>query len=245
MGLLGGGGSILTVPIFVYLFKLPATIATGYSLFVVGLTGLIGATTYFRRKSIDIHKGLLFAIPSIIGVYISRRILLPAIPNVLMTDPNFTKDQLILIVFGALMFFASRKMIKKKKIQENTATELHWGTIGIQGLLTGILIGFVGAGGGFIIVPALVVLGSMEMKTAVGTSLMIIFLNSSVGFLGDLQVNANVDWSILLQFASIMIAGLFLGTWTSKKVSGSTLKPIFGYFVLLFGLWIIAKELFF
>jgi uncharacterized membrane protein YfcA len=243
MGLLGGGGSILTVPIFAYLFHMPAHLATGYSLFVVGITSLVGAVSYYAKGKIDVKAGLCFALPSLIGVYISRRWILNALPDIVWQSPTVTKDQLILSVFALLMLGASMKMLRNQKVQ-TTDGQLSFWHIGVFGLMTGLFIGFVGAGGGFIIVPALVLLARLDMKTAVGTSLMIIFLNASVGLIGDLQSGLSFQWTQLWIFCGLTITGLLTGLTLNKHISGQKLKKGFGFFVLLFAVGMLCKELF-
>lgn len=246
LGLIGGGGSILTVPIFVYLFHLDAVTATSFSMFVVGSTSLVGSAGYIKQRKIDFRTSLLFGIPSIIGIIFSRRLVVPHLPEYIIQRGEFilTKNTFLLILFAILMLVSSYKMIKKtndsplKKTQEPNYTLLI-----SQGLLVGILTGLVGAGGGFLIVPALVMLLGMEMKEAIASSLFIIAMNSLLGFFLTLD-KVVVDWGFLMIFTSLSVFGIFLGLYLSKKINGKKLKPAFGWFVLVMGIYIIAKETF-
>ncbi|MCO6497856.1 MAG: sulfite exporter TauE/SafE family protein [Chitinophagaceae bacterium] len=246
LGLIGGGGSILTVPILVYLFGIAPVLATGYSLFIVGSTSTIGAYSYFKRDLVHLSKAIAFGIPSIIAVFVTRAVILPAIPDVLLTAGSFTltKNLFLMLLFSLLMLGASYNMIKKKK-EHQTGTQKksqHFLLI-LNGLFIGLLTGLVGVGGGFLIVPALVLLSRMPMKEAIGTSLTIIAANALIGFLGERNL-LNFDWKLLLSVTAFTIAGIFIGIALSKKISGAKLKPAFGWFILAMGVYIIIKETF-
>jgi uncharacterized membrane protein YfcA len=247
LGLIGGGGSILTVPILVYLIGLNPVTATAYSLFVVGGTSLFGAIQNFRNKMVDLRTAIVFAIPAFIAVYLTRRYLVPAIPDSLFTifDFEVTKSIFIMMFFAIVMLLASISMIKtrKKTTSEEQKITYNVPLIIIEGLIVGILTGIVGAGGGFLIIPALVLLAKLPMKLAVGTSLIIIAAKSLIGFLGDVH-NLTIDWTFLLTFTSISILGIFIGVYATKYISGEKLKKGFGWFTLLMALYIIYKELF-
>ncbi len=247
LGLLGGGGSILTVPILVYLFGLDPILATTYSLFIVGVTALVGGIKYAKKDEVDFKTGIIFAIPSIIGIFVSRKIFVPGLPAVIFNYNGImlTKSLLIMLSFSIVMVVASISMIKKKKEKSEkklTDQEKNF-AIFIQGLIVGIVAGFVGAGGGFLINPALVLLVGLSMKRAVGTSLFIIALNSFLGFFGDLNQLINPDWMLLLSVAMIAIIGLFFGTFLSDKFDDKTLKKSFGYFVLIMGVFILVDQI--
>lgn len=249
LGLLGGGGSILTVPILVYLFGLPAVEATAYSLFIVGLAALIGSIKYFKSGQIKVKTGLIFAIPSFIGVYLTRAYLIPWLPEVIveLDALNFTlfKDQFIMLVFSLLMIFASVSMIKDGKATKKAqiSPSLRLFIVAVEGLVVGAITGFVGAGGGFLIVPALVVLIGLPMKTAVGTSLMIIALKSLIGVTGDLQAGLAISWPLLIALSLLGIIGIFIGGRLSHHVPDKLLKKGFGYFVLVMGVVITLSEI--
>ena len=248
LGLIGGGGSILTVPIFVYLIGLNPILATAYSLFVVGVTSIIGAFQNFKKGLVDFKTAVIFSIPAFIAVYLTRLYLVQMIPDVVFNlgDFNMTKAIFIMVFFAIIMLMASFSMIKKGqnsvKTTEAKSKEFNYPLIAVEGIVVGILTGIVGAGGGFLIIPALVLLAKLPMKKAVGTSLLIIAVKSLIGFLGDLS-NLHINWPFLLRFTSISIFGVILGVYISKFISGEKLKKGFGYFTLTMAIYIIYKEL--
>jgi uncharacterized membrane protein YfcA len=248
LGLLGGGGSILTVPVLVYLLGINPVISTGYSLFIVGLSSLFGSFSYFKKDQVDLRTAAVFGVPSIIAVYLSRKVLLPAIPDEIFTTGEFifTKSVAIMVLFAVLMIGASYSMIKGRKDtgEETGEVKYNYPLILLEGLVVGTLTGLVGAGGGFLIIPALVLFSGLSMKMAVGTSLLIIAVKSLIGFLGDIQNHA-IDWTFLLSFAALAIVGIFLGSKLSNFIPSQKLKPAFGWFVLIMGIYILGKELFF
>ncbi|WP_047545512.1 sulfite exporter TauE/SafE family protein [Psychroserpens sp. Hel_I_66] len=248
LGLIGGGGSILTVPILVYIIGLNPIIATGYSLFVVGVTAVIGAFQNFRKGLIDFKTAIIFATPALIAVYLTRLYLVPRIPKVIFTVNDFevTNTIFIMMLFAIIMLLASFSMIITKKnkgeVLETQDVVYNYPLIAIEGIIVGILTGLVGAGGGFLIIPALVLLAKLPMKQAIGTSLLIVAVKSLIGFLGDLQ-NIDIDWPFLLKFTFVSIIGIILGVYFSKFISGKKLKKGFGYFTLIMAFYIIYKEL--
>jgi len=246
LGLIGGGGSILTVPVLVYLFRIDAVIATAYSLFIVGITSLTGSFSYFKKGLVNIKTAVVFGIPSIIAVFLTRAYIVPAIPKTIFTISSFilTKSILFMLLFAVLMIFASYSMIKKeKKIPDETPQkqQFNYPLILMEGLIVGMLTGLVGAGGGFLIIPALVILSRLPMKEAVGTSLVIIAAKSLIGFFGE-SSETTIDWPFLLKVTAFAIIGIFIGMGLSKKVDGAKLKPAFGWFVLVMGIYILIKE---
>ncbi|WP_412559861.1 sulfite exporter TauE/SafE family protein [Winogradskyella sp. MIT101101] len=246
LGLIGGGGSILTVPILVYALALNPVIATAYSLFVVGATSLIGAIKNMMKGMVDYRTAIIFAVPAFIAVYLTRAFLIPAIPEELFSVNSFmvTKNLAIMLFFAIIMLLASVSMIrnKRKEIDEEAQITYNYPLIIIEGLVVGTITGIVGAGGGFLIIPALVLLAKLPMKKAVATSLLIIAIKSLIGFLGDVQ-NLDIDWPFLLIFTSISVVGIFIGIWLNKFIDGKKLKKAFGWFVLVMGIYIIYKEL--
>ncbi len=246
LGLIGAGGSILTVPILVYLFELGAVYATAYSLFIVGLTALFGMYQYYTKGLIDIKTGVIFAVPSFAGVFIARKFIIPALPQNILTVGEFviTKDILIMLTFAVVMLLASWSMIRDSGSGEkkDRSASGAWWLIALEGLIVGGITGFVGAGGGFLIIPALVLLAGLEMKTAVGTSLMIIAAKSLFGFLGDVTTLPQIDWTFLLIFSGLSVIGIFTGSWLSNYIPGKKLKPAFGWFVVAIGFYIIYRE---
>jgi uncharacterized membrane protein YfcA len=292
LGLIGGGGSILTVPILVYLFSIQAVLATSYSLFIVGFTSVVGSLSHVSQGNIQWKTAILFGLPSIVGVYLTRVYVLDMIPQEITHIQGFvlTKPLFLLLLFAVIMLFASVSMIRQSPMnneqlamsnkqltinneqllitneqllidneqqsQPSTTNTQQQGTLNLkqgtrnyvfitlEGLVVGGITGLVGAGGGFLIIPALVILAKLPMKQAIGTSLVIIALKSLIGFSGDLKNQQTIDWTFLLSFAGIAVVGIVIGSLLSKKISNETLKPTFGWFVLVMGIYIIVKELF-
>jgi hypothetical protein len=246
LGLIGGGGSILTVPVLFYLFAVDTVTATAYSLFIVGLTSAVGTVSYFKKGLVNIKTAIVFGIPSIIAVFLTRAYLVPAIPKEVFSIGDFvvTKGILMMLVFAVMMIAASYSMIKKDKQQANEndgEQKFNYPIILVEGTIVGILTGLVGAGGGFLIIPALVILSKLPMKEAIGTSLVIIAAKSLIGFFGEGSETV-IDWSLLTKVSAFAIVGIFIGTMLSKKIDGAKLKPAFGWFVLVMGIYIIVKE---
>ncbi|TGV04319.1 sulfite exporter TauE/SafE family protein [Flavivirga rizhaonensis] len=244
LGLIGGGGSILTVPLLVYLLGYNPVIATAYSLFVVGTSSMVGTYQKYKEGLVDIKTGLAFSFPSFIAVYLSRRYLVPGIPDTLFSFGNYalTKEMSIMIFFAIIMLLASYSMIKKRKNNNTVSYAQPYYKTFVQGLIIGTVTGFIGAGGGFLYVPALVVWANIPMKKAVGTSLIIVTINSLIGFIGDVQT-LEIEWVFLLSFTLISVIGIILGVFISKFISGKKLKKSFGFFVLIMAVYIIYKEL--
>jgi uncharacterized membrane protein YfcA len=249
LGLIGGGGSILTVPVLVYLFNVDPVLATAYSLFIVGLSSLVGAFPKYKAGMIDLKTALVFGVPSIIAVFLTRKVLVPAIPATLfeIAGVSVSKALAMMILFAVLMVAASVSMIRDKKKEEQATDEprvFNYPMILLEGAVVGVLTGLVGAGGGFLIIPALVMLSKLPMKQAVGTSLLIIAAKSLIGFTGDVMENAaQMDWTLLSVVTALAVVGIFVGNQLSKKVDGAALKKGFGWFVLVMGIYIIIKEL--
>lgn len=246
LGLIGGGGSILTVPVLVYVLSINPVTATAYSLFVVGASSLVGAVNNMKKKLVDFRTATVFAIPAFIAVYSTRKFLVPAIPEHIVTlwGLEITKAIGVMLFFAVIMIVASVSMIKNNGMEELKETEVKYNypLIILEGLVVGILTGIVGAGGGFLIIPALVLLAKLPMKKAVATSLLIIAVKSLIGFIGDIQ-NLEIDWGFLTIFTSLSIGGIFLGGYLNKFIDGQKLKKGFGWFVLVMGIYIIGKEL--
>ncbi len=244
LGLIGGGGSILTVPVLVYLFGFDPVISTAYSLFIVGLTALAGSISYMRQKLVDYKATIIFAIPAFIAVFLTRKFIIPWIPDSIFMIGEFevTKSFFVMILFAVLMLASSISMIKKSKTKESDGEQkFNYTLITIEGFVVGVLTGLVGAGGGFLIIPALVILAKIPMKMAVGTSLLIIAVKSLIGFLGDIN-NFEIDWIFLSSISVITISGIIVGSYFTKFISGAKLKPAFGWFVLVMGFYILIKE---
>lgn len=244
LGLLGGGGSILSIPILVYLFNVEPVHASAYALFIVGTTSLVGAIPKYREHLVNVRTGLIFGIPSIISIFCTRKWVVPNIPNILFTSGDFifTKRLLLLGLFAVLMILAAIPMIRGRKKFVSDNQKFRTFLVILEGLLIGFLTGLVGAGGGFLIIPALVLLTALPFKTAVGTSLFIISINSLLGFVGDL-LNYNMDWPLLLSISALAIIGIIIGNRMSNRFAGENLKRAFGWMVLIMGCYILYREI--
>lgn len=248
LGLTGGGGSILTVPILVYLLAEDPVIATGYSLFIVGISSAFGAFRNIQKKMVSFSTSLIFAVPALLSVFSTRKFLVPALPDTLFEIGNFTltKDIAIMVFFAVLMLAASISMIRGKKNKGDTEAakdqKPNYPLLIILGAFTGLVTGIVGAGGGFIIVPILVLLAGLPMKRAVATSLFIIAINSLIGFLGDVS-NIDIEWTFLLSFSALAVVGIFTGIYLNRFIDGKKLKKAFGWFVLIMAIIILIKEM--
>ena len=271
MGLIGAGGSILTVPILVYVVGVDAVTATAYSLFVVGVTSVVGAASYWRCESVHVRAAVAFSIPSLVAVFCTRRWLVPAIPQQLGTvaGTEVSKDLFILVLFAVIMGLSALSMIVRPRYAVHAIGTGGAGSDGaapgavrprnesvdpppvkvsiplitLEGAVIGVLTGVVGAGGGFAIVPALAVFARLPMRVAVGTSLTIIAAKSLFGFLGDVAVESNFDWGLLLAFSALAVVGILLGSRLGRLVPGTRLRPAFGWFVLLAAAGILMREL--
>lgn len=244
LGLLGGGGSILSIPILVYLFDIEPVRASAYSLFLVGITSLIGTIPKYREHKVNLRTGLLFGIPSIVAIFVTRKWVVPLIPDTIASfgDLVLTKRLFLLGLFAVLMILAAVPLIRGRKEIESTIPRFRTFLVFAEGLLIGFLTGLVGAGGGFLITPALVFLTGLNFKTAVGTSLLVIAVNSLAGFLGDV-LNYQMEWAFLLGITSLAVIGILLGTRFSREVDSLTLRKSFGWFTLLVGACILLAEL--
>lgn len=245
LGLIGGGGSILTVPVLVYLFAIEPTLATAYSLFIVGVTALVGSIRSAMNNLVDFRTAIVFAIPSFIAVYLTRRFVIPAIPDELFRvgAVTVTRDMGIMVFFAVIMLAAAYSMIRTKQ-QEKEAADVRYNypMIALEGIVVGVLTGIVGAGGGFLIIPALVILAGLPMKKAVGTSLLIIAAKSLIGFLGDIGSGQSIDYPFMILISAIAIGGIFIGTYLSRFISGDGLKKGFGWFVVVMAIYILVSE---
>lgn len=250
LGLIGGGGSVLGVPVLVYVMGYGAEEATTYSLFIVGLTSLIGAVAYLKKGEISAEALFQFASASMITVFCMRKFVMPSIPQQFhLLSFSISKDAMIMVLFAVLILSSSVSMIRKRK--PNSTSEVKWDEFArsplglpfviLLGILVGVITGFVGAGGGFIIVPVLIFFLRLKFKKAIGTSLCIIAINSLVGFSGNIG-NQQIDWLFLLSISAISIAGILFGSMLASKVPSRKLKPAFGWFTLIVGLFVLTKE---
>lgn len=248
LGLFGAGGSILTLPVLYYVFGVEAELGTAYSLFIVGTTALAGAVPNMRKRTINYQAAILFSIPSLITVYMTRAYILPVIPYEIATFGDFVleKDMALLTLFSVVMIMAAISMIRSRKTKEDPnghPIKYNYPMIVLEGAIIGVVTGLVGAGGGFLIIPALVLFAKLPMRMAVGTSLLIISIKSLFGFIGDVQSGQPLDWTFLFIFTSMTIVGILVGGFLSKFIATEKLKGAFGWFVLAMGLLILFEEL--
>lgn len=247
LGLIGGGGSILAVPVLAYLFTINEKAATAYSLFIVGASALFGAVKQYLKGYVDLKTAVVFGIPAMLGVTLVRHYVVPNLPDILFViqDFEFTRRMGMFGLFALLMIPAAFSMLDKQTKKQNRkkdAVAYNYPLVLIEGLIVGGVTGLIGAGGGFLIIPALVILANIEMKVAVGTSLMIIAFKSLIGFfLGD-AMTMEIDWEFLLLFTSITFIGVFIGSYTSNFIDGKKLKKGFGYFILAMSIFIFYME---
>jgi uncharacterized protein len=248
LGVLGGGGSILTVPIFVYLLSVAPEQATLYSLFIVGATALVGAFLAWRRGVVNLQTAALFALPSVASVYVTRQFFVPSLPDPIITmgTMRISKALAIMLLFASLMLLAARAMLRNNLNSSNDRRKSTHGNLALlgQGLLVGCITGMVGAGGGFLIVPALTSVVGLSMSNAVGTSLLIIAANSLSGFaIGVVHVDGNLPWLLLLEMLVLALLGLAIGQRVAKKLPDRTLKRVFAGLVLCMGTFILVDQI--
>ncbi|GAC1306280.1 MAG: sulfite exporter TauE/SafE family protein [Mucilaginibacter sp.] len=244
LGLIGGGGSILTIPILVYFFKIDPVIATTYSLFVVGITSSAGAFSHYQKGNVDFSVALIFGIPSLLAIFIMRKWVMPALPHHIYNIGTFeiTKPVLLMLIFSGLMLAASISMIRKKTV--DSESKLNYTKLILQSIIVGVITGFVGVGGGFLIIPSLVLFARLPMKKAVGTSLMVMTISSLLGVLGDVSRHASINYTFLLEFSFLAVVGIIAGSILTKYINEAELKPLFGWFVLAMGLFVLITTLY-
>ncbi len=243
LGLVGGGGSILTVPLVHYLFDVPMLLATTYSLFVVAFSSGIGSLQRFRAGEVSIKQGVIFVIPSMLVAFFIRSVIMPKIPSSFNLFGHVTQraDIITVILISVMLFIAIRALLSIKATPiENTSTI----KIVLFGALTGLLSGFIGAGGGFIIVPILLGMG-LDMKKAVATSMFIITIQSGIALIGDIFnpeiLEIGIDWTLLLLLTAVTIIGVFLGNHYQKKVSSEWLKKAFAILLVFVAFFLFTK----
>lgn len=244
LGLVGGGGSIIALPILVYFFNVPPQLAVSYSLFIVGCTSFFASVSHIKQHHFSSSVAIKYGLSSVFAVAITRYIIMPIIPNTLFTFAGFTfnKSTALLVLFSVLMLVASFKMITvKNEVYKNNKAISNVHLIG-SGFFVGVLTGLIGAGGGFLIVPSLINKAGLTIKKAIGTSLIIIGCNSLIGFAISISNPKIINWQLLLFFLTIAFVGTIVGAQISKNLSNQKLKPIFGWFVFFTALYIIFKE---
>ena len=249
LGLIGGGGSILAVPVLAYLFSVNEKVATAYSLFIVGASALVGGLKQHLKGYVDWRTAVVFGLPAIAGVTLVRKYVVPALPDVLFTiqDFEFTRRMAMFGLFAVLMIPAGFSMLKKREEKNqdpNQPIKYNYPLILAEGLIVGGITGLIGAGGGFLIIPALVILAKVKMKVAVGTSLIIIALKSLLGFFFGDALTMEIDWVFLSVFTGISFIGIFIGSYLSNFIDGSKLKKGFGYFIFVMAVFIFYMEFF-
>jgi uncharacterized membrane protein YfcA len=245
LGLIGGGGSILTVPILVYFFRIDPVLSTTYSLFVVGVTSSAGALSHYKKDNVNFKIALLFGLPSLVFIFIMRKWIMPMMPHHLINIGQFeiTKPSLLMLVFAILMLTASVTMIRESKEVITRRPLSNYTKLIIQSIFVGIITGFVGVGGGFLIIPSLVLFAGLPMKKAVGTSLMVMTISSLLGVLGDVSGRVPINYSFLVLFSTFAVAGIIMGSYLTKYINDAKLKPAFGWFVLFMGLFVLTTTL--
>jgi uncharacterized membrane protein YfcA len=243
LGLIGGGGSILTLPVLVYLFRIDVVLATAYSLFIVGITSAVGSVQYYKERLVHVKTAIRFGIPSIITVFLTRAFLVPLIPDQfqLSTTIVITKATALMMLFAIMMLLSAYFMIKPQQI--SSTKNLQFGWVIVEGMVVGVITGLIGAGGGFLIIPVLIMVSKLPMKEAIGTSLVIIAAKSLLGFLGEVS-HTVLNWSLLLTISGLALAGIMIGMRISKHLEASKLKPAFGWMILVMGFYVIFKEVY-
>lgn len=235
LGLLGSGGSILTVPVLVYLVGQDEKLAIAGSLAIVGSIALAASLPYLRKKLIDWRIVVLFGIPGMAGTYAGAWM------------ASWVSGLVQLTLFAIVMLLASWQMLKPTTIDDTPHEPREVWKIGLDGLLVGILTGLVGVGGGFLIVPALVLLGGLRMHRAVATSLIIIALKSFTGFWKYLDVldqhGLSLDWNVIIIVTAVGVVGSFAGSRIATFVDQDKLKKIFGLFLIIMSIYILVRTL--
>lgn len=247
LGVFGAGGSILTVPILVYLLHYPPTEATHYSLLVVGIVSAVGVTRQWSKSSFRLGHAAVFAFPAMIAMYLVKKVVLPSIPERIEIGAliTFTNNQLVMAAFAVVMMLAAVSMILGKGSSvdgENETGQKKKVLLALTGLAVGAVSGFVGAGGGFLIVPALIFFGGFPIKEASQASLFVIAVNSLWGFAVGTAAWATIPYQTLFGIIALAIVGMMIGLRLQARLPAERLKPAFGYFVLLMGTYILLSS---
>lgn len=226
LGLLGSGGSIITLPVLVYVAGIPAHEAVGMSLVVVGGTSIVGSLLNARHGSFDWKAGAFFAVSGIVGAFVGAKF------------THLVSALVLLLLFGALMLVVGLRLLLKNETDPQRQPCRLWRCLGV-GVVVGILTGFLGVGGGFLILPALVLFAGLEMKPAIGTSLAIIAVNCLGGLVGQLRY-VNLNWHLTLALLAAAVVGMFAGTALAGRLSASMLRRSFAWCVLLLGVALVG-----
>lgn len=241
LSLFGSGGSILAMPILVYFFGFPSDVAVLYSLCIVGVTSAF--SLFFLKEKINYKVVALFGLPSLVGVYLMRRLFIPMFPSAIrIFDNTFTYDQVVLIIFAASMVVASVLLISGRKTEVSKVGEKKLVRLATSGLFVGLFTGLLGAGGGFLIVPALLYFAGVTMSTAVATSLTLVTINTTFGFISSVGQYQGVVWSFLFSFIVFSLFGMYFGSKLEQRVKSETLKKMFGWFIAGIGVLLLLKE---
>lgn len=246
MGLTGSGGSILSVPVLAYLFGFDEKVSTAYSLFIVGMTAVVGSQKVLKEKQVNFRLILYFGIPAVLGVLLSRRVILPLLPDELFQifDYVISRRMFVFGLFASLMLIAVYTMFYKSKIElEQTTSKVKFHPLLLtEGMFLGIFMGLVGAGGGFLLVPALMLIARLPIKKSIGTSLVIVCMNSLSGFfLGDFFY-IEINWGFLLSFTFLSLIGIIVGGKLVNLVNPEKLKKGFAYFILTMAIFVFLME---
>lgn len=246
LGILGAGGAVLTIPVFVYLLKIPVEDAITCSLFVVCLSSLSATLRNMTNRQIDWKAVGFFGLPSVLSVWIFRSLVLPEIPDPVLAWRTFTlsKSSSLLLLFSILMLASAYKMLRSNTPQiEGPSPKTHsWFNFILNGLFVGAITGLLGAGGGFLIVPALVIFMGLDFKRAAASSLCIIFFNTSIGLFAKVDVLASLPWNLLIVFTGITVLTSFWGVYLSSRLDTARLKSAFGYLLIFVSLLMLGME---
>lgn len=246
LGFIGAGGSILCVPVMVYLFSIKPMEASSYSLFIVGMSSAVGVFTNSRKRLVQFNIALTMGLFSIAGVFVTRSLIMPAIPSNLGTVGHYAikKSFASMVLFALLMLCASYSMtrdaVMKNSRQEN-GKQKNIIKLSLCGIAIGFTAGLSGIGGGFLLIPSLVLFAGLPMKEAVATSLLIITMNCIIGFVTDAN-HFSFDWNFLLKLTAFAVLGIVTGIFLSRKMQSLDLKKIFGWLVMVIGSSILIKE---
>lgn len=244
LGLMGSGGSILTVPVLVYILKIDPNLATTSSLFAIAVSSLIGSFRNHLKKNINYKTILEFGIPSVLMVFLTRQFILPLVPDFIQIGKwSFHQNLVLMVLFSCIMIFSAIRMIKTNYVESDTTIRVPKFITILQGAFVGLITGVVGAGGGFLIIPALIGFYKIPINKAIATSLAIICINSIFGLAGDLEKLPLINWTILSRYTILLVLGMFIGFYISKYFKGNQLKRGLGILILLIGLFILFKEL--